>query len=64
MNEQCAACGQAANEDEGELISVLGTVANSPSPEPVIQRVHRGCRKWVNEPESTTERDDVTGNGR
>jgi hypothetical protein len=52
MTEQCAACGQGANEDEGELISVLGTVANSPSPEPVIQRVHRDCRQHVNEPGS------------
>lgn len=48
--ELCAVCHHPANEDEGELISVAGTVPNTLTPAPRIQRVHKGCRQYVNEP--------------
>jgi hypothetical protein len=47
--ELCAICREPANENEGELISVVGTVPNNPTQDPRFQRVHADCRQYVNE---------------
>lgn len=48
--ERCAVCNHPANDFEGELISVVGCVRDSASPEPAEQCVHAGCRQFVFEP--------------
>jgi hypothetical protein len=45
--ERCAVCHEPANDQEGGLVSVVGTVPSSQSPEPIIQRVHEPCRQYV-----------------